>query len=104
MQKYIEISAETLERLQAGKYVAGSLQRDKETGKLVFTGWKRSTKKRNRDKVISRLEHGWLKESAHRYKFFNSVDKAIGVVQVAQAMSRELEFALDELFLENTYK
>ena len=104
MQKYIEISAETLERLQAGKYVAGSLQRDKETGKLVFTGWKRSTKKRNRDKVICYLEHGWLKESAERIKFYNSVDKAIGVVQVAQAMTRELEYAMDDLFLENFIK
>ncbi|MBO7417345.1 MAG: hypothetical protein J6U14_00185 [Bacteroidaceae bacterium] len=101
MKKYIEISAETLERLETGKYVAGSLQRDKETGKLVFTGWKRSTKKRNRDKTICRLEHGWLKESAERYKFYNSVDKAIGVVQVANAMSRELEFAMEELFLLN---
>ncbi len=99
MKKYIEISAETLERLETGKYVAGSLQRDKETGKLVFTGWKRSTKKRNRDKTICRLEHGWLKESAERYKFYNSVDKAIGVVQVSKAMSRELEYAIDELFL-----
>ncbi len=99
MKKYIEISAETLERLETGKFVAGSLQRDKETGKLVFTGWKRSTKKRYRDKTICRLEHGWLKESAERYKFYNSVDKAIGVIQVANAMTRELEFAFEELIL-----
>ena len=99
MKKYIEVSAETLDRLQAGKYVAGSLQRDKETGKLVFTGWKRSTKKRNRDKTIVCLEHGWLKESAERIKFYNSVDKKVGAVLISKAMSRELEFAIDELFL-----
>lgn len=101
MKKYIEISAETLERLETGKYVAGSLQRDKETGKLVFTGWKRSTKKRNRDKTICRLEHGWLKESAERIKFFNSVDKKVGAVLISKAMSRELDFAMEELFLLN---
>ena len=99
MKKFIEVSAETLDRLQAGKYVAGSLQRDKETGKLVFTGWKRSTRKRNRDKVICRLEHGWLKESAERIKFYNSVDKKVGAVLISKAMSRELEFAIDELIL-----
>jgi hypothetical protein len=103
-KKYIEISAETLRRLKEGKYVEGSLHVDKDTDKIVFNSWKPRDRKRNSDRILIRLEHGWLKESAERYKFYSSVDKAIGVVQVGKAMNRELEYAIDELLLENIIK
>ena len=103
-KKYIEISAETLRRLKEGKYVEGSLHVDKDTDKIVFNSWKPRDRKRNSDRILIRLEHGWLKESAERYKFYSSVDKAIGVVQVGKAMNRELDYAIDELLLENIIK
>ena len=103
-KKYIEISAETLRRLKESKYVEGSLHVDKDTDKIVFNSWKPRDRKRNSDRILIHLEHGWLKESAERYKFYSSVDKSIGLVQVSKAMTRELEYAMDELFLENANK
>ena len=103
-KKYIEISAETLRRLNEGKYVEGSLHVDQVSNKIVFNSWKPRDRKQSRDRILIRLEHGWLKESAERYKFYNSVDKKLGLVQVSKAMARELEYAMDELFLNSINK
>ena len=96
-KKYIEISAETLRRLKEGKYVEGSLHVDKDTDKIVFNCWKPRDRKCSRDRILIRLEHGWLKESAERYKFYNSVRKDIGVTKVSVVMHRELGTAMEEL-------
>ena len=101
MKYLIEISQENLERLQAGKYVEGSIRKDEQTGNLVFRAYNRKSVKRRKDVTICHLEHGWLKESSNRIKFFNSVDKKVGALQISKAMTRELEFAMDEMFLQN---
>ena len=41
MKKYIIIDEEVIERLVEGKYVEGSLHRDKWTGAITFNAWKR---------------------------------------------------------------
>ena len=80
MKKFIAIEEEVLVRLLEGKYVEGSLHRDKWTGVITFNAWVRKSPKHPKDRVICQLENGWLKESAERIKFFNSVKKELGLV------------------------
>ena len=94
MKKYIQIDEEVLVRLVEGKYVEGSLHRDQWTGVITFNAWVRKKPKYQKDRVICQLENGWLKESPTRIKFFNSVKKSLGVVQVGEIMDRELDTAM----------
>ena len=96
MKRYIEIEENVLVRLLEGKCVEGSLRVDEFTSKMVFRAYNRLPRKRE-DRVISYLEHGWIKESKQRYKFYNSVRKDIGVTKVSVVMGRELETAMSEV-------
>ena len=96
-KKYIEISAETLRRLKEGKYVEGSLHVDELTNKVVFRAYNRLSRLKQPDRLIAQLEHGWIKESPQRYKFYNSVRKDIGVTKVSVVMGRELSTAMEEV-------
>ena len=98
MKRYIEINEEVLVNLVLGKRVEGSLFEDKQSGKLTFKAYNRNPYKRPKDKIICQLENGWLKESAQRIKFFNSVRKDVGAVRVGNAMRRELTSAMGELY------
>jgi len=100
MKKFIAIEEEVLVRLLEGKYVEGSLHRDKWTGVITFNAWVRKSPKHPKDRVICQLENGWLKESAERIKFFNSVKKELGAVQVSEVMARELETAMNAMLRE----
>ena len=100
MKKYIEISEETLNLLMEGKRVEGSLRVDEVTNKLAFRAYNRLSRMRRSDRTVVQLENGWLKESAQRYKFFNSIRKDVGVTKVSVAMHRELGTAMEELKLE----
>jgi len=98
MRKFIEVSEETMVRLMEGKCVEGSLRVDELTDKVVFRAYNRLSRKPGyRDRMIAQLEHGWIKESAQRYKFFNSVRKDIGVTKVSVVMHRELGTAMEEV-------
>ena len=90
MKKLIYIDEEVLVRLMEGKYVEGSLHRDKWTSVITFNAWVRKKPKYQKDRVICQLENGWLKESPKRIKFYNSVKKELGALQVSEIMEREL--------------
>ena len=96
MKKFIEVSEETMVRLMEGKCVEGSLRVDELSNKLVFRAYNRVSHRR-KDRVIAYLEHGWIKESSQRYKFYNSVRKDIGVTKVSVVMGRELDTAMEEV-------
>ena len=100
MKKLVLIDEEVLVRLVEGKYVEGSLHRDQWTGVIIFKAWVRKCPKHPKDRVICQLENGWLKESAERIKFFNSVKKELGAVQVSEVMVRELETAMNAMLRE----
>ena len=89
MKKFIEIEENVLVRLMEGKCVEGSLRRDKSTGRIVFRAYHRKHRKRKKDKLIAQLEHGWLKESPRRIKYYCAVKKAIGTARIISAMERE---------------
>ena len=70
VKKYIEIPEEILVALAEGKYVEGSLHRDKDTCRIVFNVYNRKPRKRLRDIIIRYLEHGWVKESAESRRYW----------------------------------
>jgi len=100
----IEITNEVLVRLMEGKCVEGSLRIDGETGRMVFRAYNRQVRKRVRNRLICQLEHGWLMESAERYKFYCSVRKDIGAFKVDTIMRRELNEAMNALTFEYLFQ
>lgn len=100
MKKYIELTTEVLNRLDEGKYVEGSIHKDQQTGKIIFRPYMRKCRKA-KDRLVCQLEHGWLKESPARYKFFNSVRKDVGLRLLSLAMHRELKEAMGTLEIES---
>ena len=102
MKKYVFVlnAVELLSRLMNGKRVEGVLYVDENTGRLTFKAYNRQPRTRRRDRLICALENGWLKESAERIKFYNSVKKELGAVQVSEVMARELETAMNAMLRE----
>ena len=100
MRTNIILTSEAMERLKSGKCVEGSLRMNTETGKLTFNAWKRRSPKHSEERVIRHLEHGWLKESAKRIKFFSSVKKELGRRMVDVTIHRELKTAMTTLEVE----
>ena len=97
MKKYIEISEEVLAHLVNGKCVEGSLRRDEWTGKISFRAYKRQPCDRHRDRMIHKLEHGWVKESKERIKLFESLPKELGTARVLAVIDREMKEAKEAL-------
>ena len=97
VKKYIEIPEEILVGLAEGKFVEGSLHRDKITGRIVFNVYNRKPHKRKKDKLLASLEHGWLKESPKCIKFYCALKKSIGIPRVLCAMDREMKVATAHL-------
>jgi len=77
------------------------LEKDNEGHDVICFKAYNCKSKGERDQLIVALETGWLKESSQRIKFFSSVKKEVGALQVSKVMNRELETAMDELFLQN---
>ena len=82
MKKYIEIEEEVLVRLLSGKYVEGSLHRDKWTSVITFNAYNRQPRKREKDQLVKKLPWGWVKESAKKLKVFGSFPKDMGTARV----------------------
>jgi len=93
MRKYIEIDMEALERLVEGKRVEGALRRDEWTGRLSFRAYKRRPIIRNRDRIIRKLEHGWIKESKERIKLYETISKDLGTARIMAVIDRETKEA-----------
>ena len=99
MGNFIFLSNEVIARLQSGKCVEGSLSMNPCSGEVSFKAYNRQARKRE-DRVIAYLEHGWIKESKQRYKFYNSVKKDLGIPMTQVVMERELKTAVHELEIE----
>ena len=102
IKKYIEVPEEIFIRIAEGKSVQGCIKRDPHSGKLVFkphniaeyvTGYHR----RQPDKLLASLEHGWLKESAKCIKFYCALKKSIGTARMIAALERENKVAVGHL-------
>ena len=97
MKKYIEIDMEVIERLVDGKYVVGSLHRDEWTGRIVFKAYNRQPRPKRVNKLLRRLEHGWVKESRQRIKVYESIPKDLGTARVMAVIDRETKEAKNAL-------
>lgn len=95
MRKNVEIDEMVLKRIMEGKYMQGSLHYNQQTKRLVFTYYNR--KKGSKDRLIATLEHGWLKESPRRVKYYISLKKSIGTARMIAAMERENRVASSHL-------
>ena len=104
MKKFVDLAEEVIESLRNDKYVEGSLHKDKETGRIVFRAYVRLSRLRKPDKLLRPLEHGWLKESATRFKFYSSVKKELGYRLVSVAMHRDLKDAMSKLEVDEMLK
>ena len=84
-------------RLQSGRRVQGALYMDECTGEIIFKAYNRHARIRPKDKLVYRLEHGWVKESKQRLKVFESVPKDLGMERLMGVMEREFGEAVDVL-------
>ena len=98
MKKYIIIDEEVIERLVEGKYVEGSMRRDKWTGAITFNAWHRKNPKRRKDKLIKKLPWGWVKESMKNIKVHGSFPKDFGTAKVMDMLDEHNRDAKDALF------
>jgi hypothetical protein len=97
MTKRIDVPETVLARLLEGKCVEGSLHRDQWTGRLTFKAYNRQSRVRHKNRMIRRLEHGWVKESVERIKVFESIPKVIGTTRVMAVIDRETKEAQEAL-------
>ena len=99
--KRIEIKneKEVLNSLKGGRIVNGrlALVKTEDGGQQIeFIAYNRKNK-HTKDRLIVELEHGWLKESPKRLKFFCSVKKALEIPHVQLAMQSDMNMAMAEL-------
>ena len=97
MKKYIEIEEEVLVRLLSGKYVEGSLHRDKWTSVITFNAYNRQPRKREKDQLVKKLPWGWVKESAKKLKVFGSFPKEYSTATVIGMLEEHTKDVKDAL-------
>jgi len=96
----IDISDESLQTINDGKNLAGSIKlnepsQGKKSAPYVFTQFNRTGHKK--DKLIRVLEHGWVKESKQRIKVYDSIPKMLGNARVVDVLARETDDAIDAI-------
>ena len=97
MKKYIIIDEEVIERLVEGKYVEGSLHRDKWTSVITFNAYNRQPRKRHKDTLLKKTPWGWLKASIERVKRFSSLPKDIPLEEKLAILDEENELVKQAL-------
>ena len=97
MKKYIAIEEEVLVRLVSGKYVEGSLHRDKWTGVITFNAYNRLPRKRQKDAFLKKTPWGWLKASLERIKRFSSLPKDLSLPEKLAILDEENELVKQAL-------
>ena len=100
MKKYIVIEEEVLVRLVSGKYVEGSLHRDKWTGMITFNAYNRLPRKRQKDELLKKTPWGWLKASIERVKRYSSVPKELSLEEKLAIFDEENEL-IKQALIEN---
>ena len=98
MKKYIFVlnAIELMALLLSGKRIEGALYIDKGTGRLTFKAYLRH-RILHKDKLVKRLEHGWVKESPRRIKVYESIPKDLGTARMIGVLERETKEAKNAL-------
>ena len=100
--KQVEFKNESIvmNALKKGLKVEGRLWLEETVdGKFViwFQQYNRKPQQRQRNWLIRRLEHGWVKESVERIKVYESIPKEIGTPRILAVIDRETKEAKDAL-------
>ena len=100
--KQVEFKNESIvmNALKKGLKVEGRLWLEEtEDGKFViwFQQYNRKPQPKQRNWLIRRLEHGWVKESMERIKVYESIPKEIGTARVLTVIDRETKEAKDAI-------
>ena len=100
--KKIEIKNENIvmNLLKKGFKVEGRLWLEEtEDGKFViwFQQYNRKTQVRYHDRLLHRMEHGWVRESKERIKVYESIPKELGTARVMSILERETKEAKNTL-------
>jgi len=96
-KKYIAIEEEVLVRLVEGKYVEGSLHRDKWTGVISFNAYNRQPRKCRKDELLKKTPWGWVKSSLTRHKRFSSVPRDISLAEQLAILDEENKLVKEAL-------
>ena len=96
--KQVEFKNESIvmNALKKGLKVEGRLWLEEtEDGKFViwFQQYNRKPQPKQRNWLIRRLEHGWVKESVERIKVYESIPKEIGTRRILAVIDRETKEA-----------
>ena len=101
MKVQVEMSQEVLAAIMNGKYVEGSLHLQLSSvgtiGEAGIRAYNRKPRVKCHNRMIHRLEHGWVKESKERIKIFESVPKELGTARILAVIDRETKEAKDAL-------
>ena len=99
MKKYVFIlnALELMTKLYVGKRVEGVLYMDENTGRLTFKAYNRKSQVRYHDRLLHRMEHGWVRESKERIKVYESIPKELGTARVMSILERETKEAKNTL-------
>ena len=83
-----------LARLAEGKYVEGTLHRDKWTGHIVFNCWNRKPRQKQEEVVIGRTYFGRVTETARRCipRMMKAIDHDIAEAKSAITTNEIIEF------------
>ena len=93
VKKYIEIPEEILVGLVEGKFVKGSLHRDKTTGRIVFNAYNRKPKKRRREETIGHTDFGRVGKTFRRYHWYENLPTELDADHLAVIMERDCQRA-----------
>ena len=96
--KKVEIKNENvvMDALRRGLKVEGRLWLEEtEDGELIiwFQQYDRKPRRLYCDRLIRKLEHGWVKESVERIKVYESIPKEIGTPRILAVIDRETKEA-----------
>ena len=90
-----------MQAIMNGKCVEGSLRLQLSSmgthSDVGFRPYNRKPRVKYRDRMVHRLEHGWVKESKERIKLFESVPKELGTARVLAVIDRETKEAKNAL-------
>ena len=93
--------SEIMRVLENGRIVEGRLalvRTADDSWQIEFLAYRRKPRSLRDDRLIRKLEHGWVKESAERIKVFESIPKQLGTARVMAVMDRETQEAKGALF------
>ena len=86
--------------LKKGLKVEGRLWLEEtEDGEFIiwFQQYDRKPRRLYCDRLIRKLEHGWVRESVERIKVYESIPKDLGTPRVISVLDREHQSAKDAL-------